>query len=1033
MAQRRGGTDRRLSRPLMASAAAAMTALTLVDRAPAQVARPDAGVNSAPIFTGRSFADADLGAPAMRHDIVMTADRARVWDEGATSRVWLERDVVVEIGPYTFHARRATAWFDPVLVDGERGDQYAFYLGGVRSPTGAAAAVTRADRLLVTGLTVGGTVSLRVDAARADRPVEDAFIRDGEARLAAMLRASAQTEGDRAEPPPARPGLLTDPGGAAIVPRAFDDDRSPLPPAVRTRAILPTGGVVAFSAGATSVLPRPGGGTAVVLTGRIALQMTDAERTRSVQVDAQRAVVFLRSGAELGLTRYGADRVEGVYAEGDVHATDGDYTVRGARVYFDPSLARGVVVDAVFSAYDEARGLPLYVRADSIRQEAADQWSASDVVLTNVAFAEPHFAVGAGQVTVTRSRDGGSGRWRTFAEAEDVGFRVGETALLTLPRAEGEITDSPLRAVRFESDAGSPVVRTRWDLYKLLGLETPESNRGDLLIDGFFERGPAGGVDLGWRDHDLSGRLFGYYVFDSGTDELTSGGEIDRDEEHRGVIAAENAWRLDDAWTVFTEASYVSDAAFVDAFFEADAEERREFTNSVLLRRVEDNEFIGIEARGTVNDFIPNEYLLQSQGYTTAKLPEARYARVAETLFGSLSYTAEATAGHYQLQLSEVPVREYGFTSRRSSLAAFGLEPGDSIGAALRDAGLSEQSVLRFDTRHEVELPLEAGAARLVPFAVGRFTAYDTDFDTEDSGFDDQHRLWGAVGVRAHTSLVRIDEGVESRALDLHRMRHIIEPSVTAWVAGSDIDSSSLPVYDARVEPIVEGTLVRAGVRQTWEAKRGVPGDRYTTEWLTINTDYVWASSDTPIESPFGRFIESRPEYSNAGEYVVNEAALRLTDAVTVVSELVHDIDEERTDRVSGGVRIDHGPAFSTLAEIRSLDGYDGAFLNAAARYELTEKYAATLFGTYDLDQSELQSVGATIVRRFPQWTFALGVDYDDISGDTGVSVSLRPVGIGGEDRRRAFTYDEATDEPVRNIQPRSLTPGPIRSGPFRD
>ncbi len=110
------------------------------------------------------------------------------------------------------------------------------------------------------------------------------------------------------------------------------------------------------------------------------------------------------------------------------------------------------------------------------------------------------------------------------------------------------------------------------------------------------------------------------------------------------MVLLDNSWRLDDEWSVFLEGSYISDEAFVDAFFEDLAETRREFTNSIYFRRLKANSLLSLEARGTFNDFISNEYLFQSQGYAVERLPEFRYERIGQQLAEIFSYTGEMTA-----------------------------------------------------------------------------------------------------------------------------------------------------------------------------------------------------------------------------------------------------------------------------------------------------------------------------------------------------------------------------------------------------
>ncbi|MEO1128457.1 MAG: hypothetical protein AAFX05_01980, partial [Planctomycetota bacterium] len=726
--------------------------------------------------------------------------------------------------------------------------------------------------------------------------------------------------------------------------------------------------------------------------------------------------------------------VEGVYAEGDISVTDGDYTMRGSRVFFDVATERAMAVDAVFWTYDEDRGMSLYLRADAIRQEADNQWSGQDVTLSNVAFAEPHFAIGVSDLTLTRGV-GSSGAPKYTVEAEGVGFEIGGVPVLGLPSVSGELRPSPLREVGYENDAGDNIIRTRWDLFTLFGADAGERNRADLLLDGYIERGPAGGVDLEWADDGIFGSAFGYYIFDSGTDKLTTGARIDRDNDHRGIALFENIWRFDREWALFLEGSYISDEAFVDAFFEEWAEERREFTNSAYLRYLDEQAIVSLEARGTFNDFIANEYLLQSQGFQVERLPEVSGAVIGQEGFGLLSYSGEAQFSRIQANFSEPRLRDYGLDNAGRADAAFpGLTPDDRLSEQFRAAGFTEDPVNRFDTRHEVEVPLAAGPFNIVPFAVGRFTAYDTDFADfrGPDGPDDEMRFWGAAGVRAQTSIVRIDESASSELFDVDRIRHIIEPGLTVWQGDSSLDSSELPTYDDSVEALAEGTVVRAGMRNTWQTKRGRPGEKYSVDWMVFDLDYVWSSEGATRESPFGRFDEARPELSALGEYLHFDGTMQLTDAVAVVGEIVHDFEEKGTARASAGMRVDHGDGVLLFLETRYLDGYTTSLVRAGTRLELTKKYAIGLAAGYNVAVGEVQNAELEVERRFPQFTFLGSIDLDEIADRVSIGLTVRPVGFEEESRRRPFTYEE-DGLPVPDRSPRRLAPGRIRSGPLSD
>jgi hypothetical protein len=823
------------------------------------------------------------------------------------------------------------------------------------------------------------------------------------------------------------------------------DDRGPLPPAERSPINEPRGGLVNFFADTIEVVDAGGGAErAVTLTGGVAVQYVptseDLRASPTVQLSAERSVIFLSPEADVAGSSFGVEDVLGVYLEGDVVATTGQYTLRGTRVFYDVRANRAMVLDAVFWTYDAARGMPLYLRAAAIRQESQNQWSASNVRLANVGFAEPHFSIGATAVTITntpRPPSGGESSGvardgRTTIDAEGVTFRFGETPVMYLPGLKGEAKPGILRGLALESRQGDPIIRTAWDLYAIAGVDASEGNEATLILDGYFNRGPAGGLDFDWKKPQRFGSAFFYGIYDSGTDLLPSGGEIDHEGEFRGVAEAEQVWKLSDDWTLFLEGSYISDETFIPAFFRSEAETRREYTNSAYLRYVDDSSLFSVEARGSFNDFVPNQYLLQSLGYATEKLPEASYSIVGEDFLGGLfSYSGDTSLSAMKLNFNEPTSDELGFRTPTKAQAAFGLDPNDSIGDSLRAAGLTEDETYRADTRHDIEMPLRWGAFNIVPFVSGRGTLWDDNFD-EFSGQEDNapYRLWYAGGIRFNTSIVKVDDTVDSDFFDLHRMRHIVEPSMTVWSSGANLSQNDLPIYDDDVEGVGTGTAVRTGVRNTWQTQRGGADHWRSVDWLIINTNYIWSSADADLESPYGRFIEARPEQSNLGQFLANDAVLLLTDSVALTNDVVYDFDNQSLARITAGAIIDHGFGFSSLAEYRYLDSPRATLVNLGARYELTRKYATTLIATFDADRREFQELSARIERRFPQWTVDFRISADNITNNVSLGIALRPVGFGGEDRAHIFARNSTIteDRPLRS-------PGRERAnwGPFRE
>jgi hypothetical protein len=761
----------------------------------------------------------------------------------------------------------------------------------------------------------------------------------------------------------------------------------------------------------TSAIPTQE--SAVIATGGVTVLYRDL-RGRGLQLSAQRAVIFLAT-SESPAPLSGplpASNVRGIYLEGAVTASDGAYTIRSPQVFYDLARDKAVMLDAVFSTYSQERGVPLYVRAKEIRQESARQWTAQRAVFTNSAFENPELSIGAGSVTIeqrTRAaadttsapQPGGSEKY-FWATARGVTIRAAGVPFFYWPTYAGDPSQPLLKDLRVENRSGSGVaVRTSWNAAQLLGFDAPEGTSIDLLADAYLERGLGLGARVRWDLARHGGEFFAYGLpLDNGTDLLKPGTTIDRTDDFRGILSLQDRFVLDRAWTITAEGSYISDEAFIDAFFEESGEARREFTNRLTATRREDNTILAAELKTTFNDFIANEWLLQSPGYRVSKLPELSYLRFADDLLprdapGLLTHFHEYRVGAYALALDEVTPRARGFSNDFLSQRAFGLSPDQSIAQALRERGYTEEQISRLDTRQEVTAKLKAGPVHLTPFVTARVTFYDNTFAgfTSSPDGNDATRLWASVGARASTTLTRIYDGVDSPLLDIHRLRHAITPSITLWAAGTNVESSDIPSYDPLVDSLADGRAVRLGLAQTLQTKRGGIGRWVDVDLLKLNTDVVFSSDDTDPATPLGRFFDSRPEYAALGNYFTADAAYRMTDATSLVGSTVYDFDTHQQDMSSAGLMVTHSPGWSTLVDVRYINPQDSTIVGLWGNYDLFDKYAITLAPSYDAAEGRFQSVFVQFTRRFSALQMSLGVSYNDITSETTFGFVIQPYG----------------------------------------
>ncbi|MEY3025969.1 MAG: hypothetical protein RLZZ238_866 [Planctomycetota bacterium] len=1000
---------------------------------------------------GRSLGGFVLPTQPIESGCTLSALRGWTWKVDDTQRLVLDGDVRVALGGYAFRSRRASIWINRLPTGGDAITQVAIWFEEADEPSRRAGLAASGRDLLVTAsyrgateLSLLSTVEEPADRARAGEGsgatlARRAFVVAAEARLARHLRelaarTAAGTQALSAQPLLESPAAADEPApvpGTSVAAAARDERiraaarSAPLPSSIevaqaRALPIFEPQGTVTFSADRILIDEKA---DRVTVQGAVEIEYIDTASGggRQLQLSAERGVLFLEAGS-LAALREGrrtleASQIEGLYLEGAVQATDGEYTMRGTRIYYDLRTNRAAIVDAVLRTYDrKRRDLPITVRAAELRQVAADQWTAGRATVSTSEFFTPHLAIGVDRVTVTKEPDDGRGGGGMFVNAEGAGIEAGGRRIVPLPGYEGRVDRIPIRSFEmgFDEDRGVEI-GTSWDLPALLG-EAPKAGLdAQLDIDGFSERGVAVGSTFRMSGAMGTGGLVLYGLYDTGgTDRLSTGARVETDAGFRGIVDGDWRTALSPTLTLQTQLAYISDETFVSAWREYAFNERREYETSVALNDTSANGSLELVLKHDLNDFISNSYLLASRGYTVDRLPDLSYHRYGDEPMSGLTWTQQWSAAALALRPTTgtpaslgVPVGAWG-----GAVALDG-----SLSDAYEAAGYGDGTIGRLDTRHEISIPMTNGSFSFAPFVVGQATGYIGDELATYTADFDQLRLQGGGGVRASVRFARVDDSVQSRLLDLNRLRHIIEPYATAWAGWDSAEAGSIPVYDQSIEGSSEGLAVNVGVRQTLQTQRGGAGAWRSVDWLKLDLGLVLndGGNDFPPEpvdpaspfsslrwaqSPIPAFYSFRPELSQWGSHVYGASTWQLSDALTIGGTANYLLDERdfitsegeplpNLARASVGLELRHNPVASSYLEYRYLAPTDTELLQAGVLYRLGKRYTLALSPQYDLGAGELRAASGSVTRVFPDFDMHATVGYDLIEDQTFVGFSL--------------------------------------------
>lgn len=1028
----RRGSRSSLGRPFAVVALAC--GIAAVERSGAAQRTPPAPTRTVAI-TGQSLGGFVLPTLPIAGSLELSARQAWNWVVDDTQRLLLRGDVTIRLGAFTFSSREVAIWLNRLPTAAGEVTQIVLYFEEATDPTSRAGFGAGGRDLLVTASSLGD-VTLRVGNIQPAPPPPSEVLRAGQERVAAYLRRltreveerTARLERlphlDRETPAKFRVEPMPVPGEPAFPPEppAPQDPTTARLPGARSMSDLPIvrpEGTVDFSAREVVVETEQ---DLVSVSGSVLVDL-DADGPdgpQRIELRAERGVLFLEQGAMARVARgrrdLSAADVAGIYLEGGVIATDGNYTLRASRVYYDFKGNKATIVDAILRTYVRGAGsVTLVARAAEMRQLSATEFQAEQATLSTSEFFLPHLSIGVERVTVTQPPPGIAGP-ATIA-ANDITFRAGTLPFFFLPGYEGTAEPQPLRAIEtgYRSDLGAELL-TRWDLLQLMGM-APEGIDAEVTVGGYTERGPAGGVELKLAKGQQAGNLeiFGLYDF-GGTDRTSSGLDVEKSSSLRGIVDGQYQTMLRSDLSLQAQLAYISDETFITTFRRSDFANRRFYDTSVYLNWLQSNTSLTFLGTYGLNDYLSNSYLLASRGYQVSEIPDLAYRRYGDDIFDGVLWTQNWRATLMQLRpTSETPAK-YGIPA-----AAFGVvDPNTDLGQAYFEAGYRDNFVTRLSTRHEFSLPIAEDNWTIAPFVHGELDAYLGDeFDAYSTDAESWRALVGG-GVRGSMRFLRIDDATRSKFFDINRVRHIIEPNATLWAGYDTVDTGAMPIYDQSVEGQSQGLAAQVGVRQQWQTQRGGPGAWRSVNFLTIDVGGVvndrgseYQPDDAPnpfqvAQSPIPSFYTFRPELSQWGSNLYGAASWQISDTFTLAGTGVYLVEDREyiTDpdailrnlaKGSIGLEIRHSPDLTSYVEYRYVAPTQSELLQFGALYRVGKKYLVALTPQFDVREGEVRRIEGSLVRTFPDFLLNFTAGYDRIEDQTTVALSLRiPADPGG-------------------------------------
>jgi hypothetical protein len=992
------------------------------------------------VFLPAAAALADDKPAALPADsLVMKCSRAQLWDQGDTSVAELFGPVKLELDHTKMSAENAVVWIGP--NPGGAPNSHRVQIALIGHAQLQQQGVLRFDRRLLVKATLTGDLQLignRNAGADESSPLylDAAGLRAGRASTSNPASQPTTTTAPAATEPTTVPGLgeiaplpplpgSTQPSSAPVVPSNALVAVKPTTTRPAKIVLPPQQRIIEFEGNYQRAVTSDGN-VAAVCTDGVTLRY-QSDKGDLIEFVAHDMVLFTNlkqfkgAGEGENSKQFFTDHIVSAYFDGDVqvfvtpaNGSKNEMRMRAQRVFYEFDTDRAVMTDVLFHSIDLKKQIPLFMRAEKLRQLSTGEFKMENVEMSSSAFMTPTYGLGTTNVYV-RGEDTGDP-----AQGERIQFKADNATvnafglpIFYFPSIAGTMSSkgSAFRTIDLVNDNDYGFgLRSRWGLFESLGLIPPKDLDATYTLDYLSKRGVGGGIDAIYSGGFVSdttkqpwnflGDFHSYIINDRGEDVLGAArlDEMPADPL-RGRIYFEHQHFFPDDWQAQLRLGYVSDSNFMAQYFNDEYQNNLPVDDSVYLRHAHDSGVFSFLAEAQPNRAISSADEEQ-ENREISRLPEISYDRIGDSVADDhLTFFSENTGSALKFVRNEESLTQQGFYPA--------VEPGEPSYAYTGDPG---ETVYRGDFRQELDYPINAGAFKVVPYVFARYTPYSAGVvppvvspqqkaipaNALVSG--DRNRVIGGVGARLTTSFWKVDNSVESDLFDLHRLRHVVDPEINVFASSSNVDQNRVFIYDPEVDAVNDVEAVQLALRQRWQTKRGGPGRWRSVDVFALNLygNFFNNQPENRFRAPTdfrGLFYYSNPEASPARNSANADATWRISDSMAVLSDVEENLDQYRLATASLGIAVQRDARLTYFIGTRYIADLHSNVATLEATYQLDRKYSLSLSESLDLAQNKDVYYTFALTRNFDNFSMSVNTFYDQSTNNKGFSFGLQPFG----------------------------------------
>lgn len=537
----------------------------------------------------------------------------------------------------------------------------------------------------------------------------------------------------------------------------------------------------------------------------------------------------------------------------------------------------------------------------------------------------------------------------------------------------------------------APGYTSKWGAYLLTSYTFPlgEGWSARLRLDLMSDRGVGAGIESEWTN-GKNGRDWGRFRFYGINDQSpgTNESSLEREEIDHGRyrISLQARQYITEDIYASVDINKLSDARVLEDFDEGNFRKNPNPDNSITLTYWNEDFTVTLLGRQNLND---------DDFDGTERLPELGLDVKRQPFFKlPVYYEGESSAGFLRRNYADGSIFEDYDTARVDSFHQWTLplsiKEKVSIIPRIGIRGTYYSDSGRYFDRtitETIEEEIRDEEGNLTETARREISRTSRELDEGGSIF----RPVFNAGIEMSFKVSKAYENVQSRALGLDGLRHVIQPwlNLGYTYAGEDPleilqfdrlnPSTQLPPIDYpqfnSIDSIDSGTILRLGVRQRWQTRR----DNLTMNWLEWN---AWF--DTRFDMPgYGQTM-----FADDGTFSNIYQRIRWTP----LSWLSFDMNAQLPLFDSGFTEINPRVSFMPYQDLRLslgeryLDGHplfrDSNLLDFSAYWRVNDHWGFGLRESYEFDSGTLESQRYELHRDLSSWIATLGFTVRDSGGD---------------------------------------------------